>query len=89
VFGVALLTVFVLTKLLYPDVAVLARNDFLVLAAVAIQVIMVAFKLETLRELRVIILFHIVDTGMELFKTAVRSWLHPAEGILHIGGVPL
>ncbi len=89
IFGVALLAVFVLTKLIYPDSAALARNDFLVLLAVTIQVIMVAFKLETLRELRVIILFHIVGTGMELFKTAVGSWLYPGEGILRIGAVPL
>lgn len=89
IFGAALLVAFVLVKLLYPADAVLARNDFLVLAAVAIQVIMVATRLETLRELRVIILFHLVGTGMELFKTSVGSWLYPGEGILHIGGVPL
>lgn len=89
VFGATLLAVFVLVKLLYPDHAFLARNDFLVIAAVVIQAVMVLFKLETLRELRVIILFHVVGTGMELFKTAVGSWLYIGEGILHIAGVPL
>lgn len=89
VFGAALLVLFVLVKLLYPDDAALARNDFLVLAAVGIQAIMVATRLETLRELRVIILFHIVGTGMEIFKTSVGSWLYPGEGMLHILGVPL
>ena len=89
IFGAALLAVFVLVRLLYPDHALLARNDFLVIAAVVIQVVMVVFKLETLRELRVIILFHIVGTGMELFKTAVGSWIYEGEGILHIAGVPL
>lgn len=89
IFGAALLLVFVLAKLFYPEGIALERNDFLVLAAVAIQIIMVAAKLETFRELRVIILFHLVGTGMELFKTAVGSWLYPGEGILRIGGVPL
>lgn len=89
IFGAAILVVIVGTKLFYPDGAALARNDFLVIAAVAIQVLMVAFRLESLRELRVIILFHVVGTGMELFKTAVGSWLYQGGGILHIGGVPL
>ena len=67
VFGAALLAVLLLTRVFYPADAALARNDFLTLAAVAIQVLMVAFRLETWRELRVIILFHLVGTGMELF----------------------
>ena len=67
----------------------LARNDFLTLAAVVIQVLMIAFRLETLRELRVILLFHVVGTVMELFKTDVGSWAYEAEGVLRIGAVPL
>jgi uncharacterized membrane protein YoaT (DUF817 family) len=89
IFGAAMLAVLVGTKLWYSDGAALARNDFLVLAAVVIQVIMVVFKLETLRELRVIVLFHIVGTGMELFKTDVGSWIYEGDGLLRIGGVPL
>ena len=89
VFGAAMLAVLVATRLWYPDDAALARNDFLVIAAVIIQMLMVVFKLETLRELRVVILFHLVGTGMELFKTAVGSWAYEDGGILHIGAVPL
>ena len=89
IFGAAMLAVLVGTKLWYPDEAALARNDFLVLAAVAIQVIMVVFRLETVRELRVIVLFHIVGTGMELFKTDVGSWIYEGDGLLRLGGVPL
>jgi uncharacterized membrane protein YoaT (DUF817 family) len=89
IFGAALLAVLMAVRLWYPDGAGLARNDFLTLAAVAIQVLMVVFRLETLRELRVIILFHLVGTVMELFKTDVGSWSYEAEGILRIGAVPL
>jgi uncharacterized membrane protein YoaT (DUF817 family) len=89
IFGAALLAVLMAARLWYPDHAGLARNDFLTLAAVAIQVLMVVFKLETLKELRVIILFHLVGTVMELFKTDVGSWSYEAEGILRIGAVPL
>ena len=89
IFGAALLVVLMAARLWYPDSAGLARNDFLTLAAVVIQILMVALRLETLRELRVIILFHLVGTVMELFKTDVGSWAYEAEGVLRIGAVPL
>jgi uncharacterized membrane protein YoaT (DUF817 family) len=89
IFGAAMLAVLVGTRLWYPGDAAIARNDFLVLAAVAIQVIMVVGGLETLRELRVIVIFHVVGTGMEIFKTDVGSWVYEGEGLLRIAGVPL
>ena len=89
IFGAALLAVILAARLWYPDDAALTRNDFLTLAAVAIQILMVATRLETVRELRVIVLFHLVGTVMELFKTDVGSWTYEAEGFLRIGAVPL
>jgi uncharacterized membrane protein YoaT (DUF817 family) len=89
IFGALLLAVILAARLWYPDDAGLARNDFLTLAAVAIQILMVASRLETPRELRVIVLFHLVGTAMELFKTDVGSWSYEAEGFLRIGAVPL
>lgn len=88
-FGAALLVAIVAARFWYPDDAALARNDALTLAAIAIQIVMVAAKLETPRELRVILLFHVVGTVMELFKTDAGSWMYEADGILRIGGVPL
>jgi uncharacterized membrane protein YoaT (DUF817 family) len=89
IFGAALLAVLIGARLWYPEDAALARNDFLTIAAVVIQIIMVVARLETLRELRVIILFHVVGTGMELFKTSVGSWEYSDGGVLHILSVPL
>ena len=89
IFGAAMLAVIIGSALWYPDAAALAKNDFLTLAGIAIQVVMVAARFETLRELRVIVLFHLVGTGMELFKTAAGSWEYDAGGVLHIGAVPL
>lgn len=89
IFGIALLLVIVAARLWYPDDALLARNDALTIAAVLIQVAMIAGRLETGRELWVIVLFHITGTVMELFKTDVGSWSYAAEGVLRIGGVPL
>lgn len=54
-----------------------------------IQVLMVTFRLESGRELWVIVLFHLVGTAMEIFKTAVGSWEYGGDGLLWIGGVPL
>ena len=72
-----------------PEDASLHRYDFLTLAAIAIQVAMLAFKLETLGEAKVILIFHMVGTVMELFKTAAGSWIYPEDSFLHIGAVPL
>lgn len=89
IFGAAILSLIIATALWYPDAASLARNDFLVLGAVAIQLLMLVFRLETAREAAVIVLFHVVGTGMEIFKTGVGSWVYEGEGFLHIAGVPL
>ncbi|MCK2029029.1 DUF817 domain-containing protein [Microbacterium galbinum] len=89
IFGAALLVVIVVARLWYPDDVALARNDALTIAAVLIQVAMLVFRLESGRELWVILLFHVTGTVMELFKTDVGSWAYAADGILRIGGVPL
>jgi uncharacterized membrane protein YoaT (DUF817 family) len=89
VFGAVLLVIIVIARLVYPDESFIARNDALTIAAIVVQIVMVAARLETLRELRVIVMFHIVGTIMELFKTDVGSWVYDAEGILRIAGVPL
>ncbi len=88
-FGALMLALLIATHLFYPREASLARYDFLVLAAIAIQLVMLAFKLETTDEAKVIFVFHIVGTAMEIFKTAVGSWLYPEPSLLRIAGVPL
>ncbi|WP_413334821.1 DUF817 domain-containing protein [Brevibacterium sp. GP-SGM9] len=88
-FGALMLAAIIATAWFYPADAGLARNDLLVILAVIIQIGMLALRLETGREVIVIIVFHIVGTGMELFKTAVGSWNYAPGGVLHIGEVPL
>ncbi|MPS69241.1 MAG: DUF817 domain-containing protein [Novosphingobium sp.] len=88
-YGGVLLALLVATHLFYPADAGLARYDFLTLAALAIQVAMLALRLETYDEAKVILAFHVVGTVMELFKTAYGSWQYPEESLLRIGGVPL
>lgn len=69
----------------------LARYDFLFLAALAIQVILVATKLETKDEVKVIMLFHVIGFGLETFKTSagIASWSYPEAGFFTLGTVPL
>lgn len=88
-FGGAMLALLVGTHLLWPDRAPVARYDALVLGAVALQAAMLALRLESWEEARVIFLFHVAGTVMELFKTAHGSWIYPEASVLRIGDVPL
>jgi len=88
-FGGLMLALLLATHLFYPSGAPLHRYDFLTLAALTIQVAMLALRLETPREAIVIGAFHLIGTIMELFKTQAGSWLYPEASLLHIGAVPL
>ncbi len=89
VFGAALLAVIIGAHAWYPNDTAFARNDLITLAAIGIQIVMVSCRLETIRELRVVVLFHVVGTAMELFKTDAGSWSYDAGGVIRIGSVPL
>lgn len=88
-FGGLMLFLLIATKYLWSPEWPLARYDFLVIAAVAIQGALLALRMETLAEAKVILLFHIVGTVMELFKTQAGSWTYPEASLLRIGNVPL
>lgn len=90
-FGAFLLSIFLITEIV--ELTFVTRYDFIFLAAVAYQIGALIFRLESLREFSVIILFHILATGMELFKThpAIGSWVYPGIGnsIFIFSTVPL
>jgi len=69
----------------------LARYDFLFLAAIAIQILLVGLRVESPREVAVLSLFHAIGMGLELFKTspAIHSWSYPEPAIFRIATVPL
>lgn len=90
VFGALMLALILAARTFFPQgTGAVSHHDAVTIGAVAIQVGMIAFGLETWRELRVIMTFHVVGTVMELFKTGVGAWLYPGEGVLHLGAVPL
>jgi uncharacterized membrane protein YoaT (DUF817 family) len=73
----------------YPPATVLPRYDFLFLCMVTAQIALLAGRLETSDEAKVILIYHIVGTAMEIFKTSVGSWIYPEPSFFRIGGVPL
>lgn len=95
-FGIAnaracLFPVFIFAMLALSQVVPLpiARYDFLLLACLGMQAIMVATGLETRDELKVITLFHLLGLGLELFKVHAGSWSYPEDAFVKVGGVPL
>jgi uncharacterized membrane protein YoaT (DUF817 family) len=88
-FGGLLLGLLLLTKAFWPHSFWLARYDFLFLAALTIQILMLVLRMETVREAKIILVFHVVGTLMELFKTSVGSWAYPEHSFFRIGQVPL
>ncbi len=65
------------------------RYDFLLLGCLALQYLMVASGLESWDEVKVILVFHVLGLGLELFKTQMGSWSYPEASYLKVGGVPL
>lgn len=89
-FGVFLIVAIVTTYLWYP-IDSLARYDFLFLIALGFQFVLIVSNLETIKEAVVILVFHVLATIMELFKTsnAIGSWTYPDEFFFGIATVPL
>lgn len=67
----------------------IARYDLLLLLCLAAQAGMLLTRLETGRELQVVMAFHLIGLALELFKVHMGSWSYPGEGWSKIGGVPL
>ena len=82
IFGGAMLALILGTHLFWPRHAPIARYDFIVVGAVAIQAGLLATRLERWYEALVILIFHVVGTAMEMFKTAHGSWIYPEPSLL-------
>ena len=88
-FGGIMLALLLATHRWYPNDAPLSRYDFLTIAAIIVQIGMLLTGLETWEEAKVILLFHLAGTLMEVFKTAIGSWIYPETSLFHLYGVPL
>jgi uncharacterized membrane protein YoaT (DUF817 family) len=88
-FGGIAVALMLLTWKFYPAHAPLARYDFLFLCMLGVQAALLAAGLETWEEAKVVLVYHLVGTAMELFKTATGSWIYPEPSLIRLGGVPL
>ncbi len=89
-FGGFLLATMIITSYWYPLESI-HRYDFIFIASIVFQIFLLITKLEKPREAVVIVVFHIVATIMELFKTSdgIGSWAYPEDYFFGIGNVPL
>ena len=88
-FGGLLLFGLIASSQVWQDDWPVARYDALLLYALFLQAAFLALGLETWREVRVILLFHLTGTVMEIFKVHAGSWGYPGDGLFKIIGVPL
>lgn len=86
--GLLLIGLIVSDRIWQPDWQ-LSRYDGLLLYALGLQALFLVTGLESWREARVILLFHVTGTAMEIFKVQAGSWSYPGDGIMKLWGVPL
>jgi Uncharacterized integral membrane protein len=87
-FAVSILAMLMLTR--YYPLPFLPRYDWMLLFCLVTQVAMVwILKMETVDELKVICLFHLLGTTMEIFKIHMGSWSYPGDAYSKLWGVPL
>ena len=89
IFAGAFLAIMVASHLWYPADAAVHRYDALFIAAVFLQAGLIIARMEERAEILAILVFHLIATGMEVFKTAVGSWVYPEPAVLRLWGVPL
>lgn len=88
-FGFLMLAGLIVSDRVWQDGWALARYDALLLYAIGIQATFLALRLESWAEMRVIALFHLTGTVMEIFKVHAGSWAYPEPAIMKLWGVPL
>ncbi|OGO88599.1 MAG: hypothetical protein A2Y24_06105 [Clostridiales bacterium GWE2_32_10] len=87
IFPASIFIILAVSKLVH--IPYLYRYDFILIACLIVQLLMVYFKLETIDELKVICLFHILGLCLEVYKVHMGSWAYPEYAFTKIGEVPL
>lgn len=88
-FGFLMLGALIVTDRIWQPDWPVARYDALLVFAICVQASFLALRLETWTEVRVIALFHLTGTVMELFKVNAGSWAYPEAAVFKLWGVPL
>jgi len=88
-FAAIMLSLLIGSKLVWHDSWPLHRYDFLFGCALVVQALMLRYRMESWEEARVILVYHVVGTIMEIYKVHVGSWAYPEPALVKIAGVPL
>lgn len=69
----------------------ITRYDAIFLLTLGVQVLLLRLRIESLQEALVLLAFHGLGLGLELFKThpSIGSWSYPEPGFFKLGTVPL
>ena len=88
-FGGLMLAAILVSKAVWQADWAIHRYDALFVFALGVQAAMLAFRLETWEEAKVIALFHLTGTAMEWFKVSAGSWGYPEPAFFSVMNVPL
>ncbi|QYR23503.1 DUF817 domain-containing protein [Paenibacillus sp. sptzw28] len=87
VFAVVIFASMAITKVV--TIPFIPRYDLILIICIITQILMVRYKLETVDELKVITLFHIIGLGLEVFKVNMGSWAYLEPAWTKFWGAPL
>ncbi|MNO37055.1 hypothetical protein D3C76_271320 [compost metagenome] len=87
IFPVAIFGTLALTTVI--DIPLFCRYDAILLILLGVQYFMYRSGLETLDEIKVICIFHVIGLCLELYKVWMGSWAYPEPGFTKLFGVPL
>lgn len=87
IFPVAIFGTLAVTSVI--PIPILHRYDAILLILLGVQYLMYRSGLETLDEIKVICVFHIIGLMLELYKVRMGSWSYPEPGYTKLFGVPL
>jgi uncharacterized membrane protein YoaT (DUF817 family) len=88
-FAAIMLGLMIATKLIWQPDWPVHRYDALFLAALAVQALFLRLRMESWDEAKVIFVYHVTGTIMEIFKVQMGSWAYPEPSLFNIAGVPL
>ncbi|WP_313637339.1 DUF817 domain-containing protein [Paenibacillus sp.] len=87
IFPVVIFGTLALTSVI--DIPFIYRYDAILLILLGVQYFMYRSGLETLDEIKVICVFHVIGLMLELYKVSMGSWAYPEPGYTKLFGVPL
>ncbi|NQX49214.1 DUF817 domain-containing protein [Paenibacillus tritici] len=87
IFPVAIFGTLTLTRTI--ELPFIHRYDLILLILLTVQYLMYRSGLETLDEIKVICVFHVIGLVLEIYKIRMGSWAYPEPGYTKLLGVPL